>query len=233
MTASGTEHAFEQQTPARVIAGTIRELAEEGWLVAEPKSAKVDWLPESLRRFEPDLVAIRDNELMVVEVKSRNSGELADLDGLAKAVAELPGARLEVRWLGDVRQIPPASVAVLTGKSVSQTAAEARELLKGGHHAAAALIAWSAVEGALLRYAAELQVPLPAGANGATLPWRLLSELDSRGYISEGDLERLPNSAGSAMPQLISCNRTTRRTGRTSNTAWTSLTACWRPVRIG
>jgi hypothetical protein len=34
-------------------------------------------------------------------------------------------------------------------------------------------------------------VPLPADANGATLPWRLLAELDSRGYINEKDLKRL------------------------------------------
>jgi hypothetical protein len=65
--------------------------------------------------------------------------------------------------------------------------AEARELLASGHPEAAALLASSAIEGALLHYARAFDVPLPADATSSTLPWRLLAELDSLRCLNEGD----------------------------------------------
>jgi hypothetical protein len=186
---SQLEQTFEQQV-AEKLSETIRELTSQGWLVVDPKSARVNWLPESLRRLEPDYVAMKEGELVVIEAKSWKGG-LEDLDDLAKAVTEVPNARLEVHWLGDTVQVPSAVLAEFTSKSVSQRSAEARELLQSGHLEAAALIAWSAVEGVLLRHALKLRVPLPTDTRGATLPWRLLSELDSLGYINEADLMRL------------------------------------------
>jgi hypothetical protein len=182
---SAAEQAFQRQT---AISAVMSELSEGGWIVVEPKSARVDWLPESLRRLQPDLVALRDGEIRVFEFKSRYSEEPENLDDLAEAVAGVPNARFDVLWVGAVVD---AAASEFAGKSVSNRSAEARELLASGHLQAAALIAWSALEGVLLRHAVKLQVPLPTDATGSTLPWRLLAELDSLGYLNEGDLQRL------------------------------------------
>lgn len=130
-------------------------------------------------------MALRGNELLVIEVKSRKPEALRNLNHLARAVASVPNARLEVYWLGDEPE------ANLTRGRVHMYVDEARTLLRIGHSTAAALIAWAAVEGALIYYAANLQVPLPEHMDYIKLPWQLLSYLDSLGHINEADLKRL------------------------------------------
>jgi hypothetical protein len=68
---------------------------------------------------------------------------------------------------------------------------ETRILLQLHHVRPAALIAWSAVESALIYYAVRLDIPLPDDGRAARSPWQLLSYLDSLGYINEADLKRL------------------------------------------
>jgi hypothetical protein len=132
----------------------------------------------------------QDDEIIIGEVKSRDPRSLRALDGLAGAVAKVPNAQLESHWLGD----PVASAAPAAGidpQDVLFQVNEARVLLRTDHVRAAALIAWSAVEGALLYHAARLDVPLQEDASSAGSPWQLLSYLDSRGYVSDTDLKRL------------------------------------------
>lgn len=185
MNRTSDEQGLQWQLAIRQV---MTELSQLGWTVAEPKSARVDWLPEPLRRFQPDLVAVKDGEIRVFEIKSRYSDEPGKLDDLAEAVAAVPNARFDVVWVGAVVD---AAGSEFTGQSISGRSSEARNLLAGGHPEAAALIAWSALEGALLNYARALRVPLPTDATSSTLPWRLLAELDSLGYLNEGDLQRI------------------------------------------
>ncbi len=68
-------------------------------VLREPPSSK---LPKQLRGFHPDLLALKGNERVVVEIK-KASGPL-DLDAIARmkrSVGEIPGWRLDVVWLGD------------------------------------------------------------------------------------------------------------------------------------
>jgi hypothetical protein len=166
-----------------VIAEAASELRQDGWVVSGAEE-RPDWLPGSLRAFTPDFVARKGNEILVAEVKSRAPGELRDLDSLAKAVAAVPNARLEVYWLGD------ETTARLARKRVAEYADEARALLRTGHKAAALLIAWAAVEGGLFYYTADVRAPLPADPKYVQMAWLLLSHLDSLGYINEADLKR-------------------------------------------
>ena len=183
MSQSRLDRSFEQWV-AQILTDAAGDLRQNGWEVVELRGRQVDWLPESLRRFQPDIVARRGNELLIGEVKSRNSNELEDLDDLAKAVADVPNARLEVYWLGDETE------GKLAHERVREYSDEARTLIQAGHLAAAALIAWAAVEGALLYYATNAQIPLP-DPRYAQMPWQLISHLDSLGYINDADLKRL------------------------------------------
>lgn len=193
MTESAAERAFWQQLVAREIASTLEELTRQGWtVILSPRRGQVDWWPEPLRNFEPDYAARKDGQIIIGEVKSRNPRSLQALDDLARAVAKVPNARLEVHWLGDIAAVASEGPRTdIDPQDVLSQVTEARILLRSGHVRAAALIAWSAVEGALLYHAARLDVPLQEGATSARSPWQLLSYLDSLGYINETDLKQL------------------------------------------
>lgn len=184
MNQSYAERLFKQLV-AQVLANAAGELRRDGWDVVRAKGIQVDWLPEHLKRFEPDIVARRGDELLIGQVKSRNSEELKDLGDLAEAVATVPNARLEVYWLGDEAEVK------LTRERVREYTDEARTLMRTGHLAAATLVAWAAVEGGLIHYATNAQISLPLDPKYIQMPWRLLSFLDSLGYFNNTDIKRL------------------------------------------
>ena len=189
--------AFLQKVTGDVVGVALEELARQGWAVFwNVGRHQLDWLPEPLQDFELDYVARKDDEIIIGEVKSRSPKSLQTLDQtlnrLARAVAKVPNARLEVHWLGDIAAT--ASVAPLIhvdSADVQSQIDETRILLRLHHVRPAVLIAWSAVEGALIYHAAQLDMPLPDDARAARSPWQLLSYLDSLGYINEADLKRL------------------------------------------
>ena len=90
---SPLEQAFEQQ-----MAQIVSELRADGWEVVMHPGTDLVWLPASVRSFGPDIAARRGKELLIGEVKSRNSRELAVLTPLAEAIAAVPNVRLEVYW---------------------------------------------------------------------------------------------------------------------------------------
>jgi hypothetical protein len=163
-----------------------RELAADGWEVL-PAHLRADVLwPTPLSGLAPDIVARKGAELLVGEVKSRNSPDLGDLNELADAVAAVPNARLEVYWLGDEPEFDPER------ELIREYATEAAVLQRSGHARAAVATVWSALEGALIYYAAESQAPLPEGERPAPQQaWSLLSQLNSLGYVSDADYDRL------------------------------------------
>jgi hypothetical protein len=163
-----------------------RELTADGWEVL-PADRLGDMIgPTPLNDMAPGIVARKGSELLIGEVQSRNSRGLPDLNKLADAVAAVPHARLEVYWLGDKPESDPEH------DLVREYAAEAATLLRSGHARAAVATAWSALEGALIYYAAESRAPLPPGERPAPQQaWSLLSQLYSLGYISDSDYDRL------------------------------------------
>lgn len=109
-------------------------------------------LPEDC---EPDLVAIGPTDRVVVEVKSRGSLlDCRDVEILATFVEDQPEWRLE---LVAVNPAPPPAVedAPTPQGLIEARAREASELAEGGHHEAALLLAWSALEAALRELAAR------------------------------------------------------------------------------
>jgi hypothetical protein len=163
-----------------------RELADDGWEVLPVGRLTAVIGSTPLSDLAPDIVARKGTELLVGEVKSRNSRELGDLNKLADAVATVPNARLEVYWLGDEPAPDPDR------ELIRQYAAEAAALLRSGYARAAVATAWSALEGALIYYAAESRAPLPTtGRPTPQQAWSLLSQLYSLGYISDVDYDRL------------------------------------------
>jgi hypothetical protein len=156
----------------------VAELVDAGWEVFEDPDRQV--LPEPLRKFDPDILARRGTELLIVEVKSRRSSDLGQLNALTSAVAEVPNAKLEVNWLGDAPEFDPPI------EDIRAYLNEASRLLSLSASIGGLLVAWAALEGSVVYFASDKDEVPPW-----TTPWQLLSSLFSLGYVSDRDFQRL------------------------------------------
>jgi len=134
-----------------------RDYRREGYdVVVTPRG---DQLPPFLARFEPDLIATKGHESVVVAVKTRaDLRSSADLIALAGAVEAQPGWRL------DLSVTPPEHVSVvdedvesLDHDETLARATAALTLSQGQQGEASLLLAWLAAEAALRVYAAREQ----------------------------------------------------------------------------
>lgn len=160
---------------ARQVADRLRA---EGWdVLTEPTS---DVFPEELRGFRPDLLAVRDDEHLIVEIRGlggapQRQGD--ELEVLAQRLAGMPGWNLELVWVGEDE--PPAPRALL-----EQRAQRARALAASDPEAGL-MLAWSAVEGSLVELAERAGLSVSRPGTG------LITELYSRGLVTEAQFELL------------------------------------------
>ena len=152
----------------------VSEYEAEGYEVKlRPTSTE---LPDFLRGFEPDLIAVGNGESVVVQVKART--ELSNepsTTSLESAVQNRPGWRFELIIEGATAERPETV-------GVSQIRAgldEAEELQRNNHRAAALLLLWSGTEGALRRFAIRENIELESLA-----PAYVLKRLYTLGLLS-------------------------------------------------
>jgi REase_AHJR-like len=193
MMESARGQEFLRQVKDDTVRKALEELTAQGWTVFwDVGRNQLDWLPESLREFEHDYVARKDDSIIIGEVKSRRNQSWEALNRIASAVVKTPNVRLEVNWLGDIAATGAVAPLIEVDPAVVQSYIDvARDLLQLNYVSQAAFTAWSAVEGALMYYAARLDLPLRDDARFTQSPWQLLSYLDSLGYINDTDLKRL------------------------------------------
>jgi hypothetical protein len=181
-----------------------KDLQAKGFrVVRRPTAAE---LPEFLRGFQPDLIAFRGKEGIVVEVKTRRTLATADhLTSLAEVVSSVPGWRLEL-VLTNPKEKPVAGPADRLDQSdIHWRIGEAKELLHEGSSVAAMLLAWSAAEGALRLLAERAGVALEKNDPGF-----IIRKLAVNGYLADSDYRVLRPAVdvrnslvhGFATPQL-------------------------------
>lgn len=118
---------------------------------------RLDQLPDFLAGFEPDLIAIGHGESIVVEVRTKR--ELADASFAAELEAVMqdrPGWRFELiidGTIADQRQ-------TLAVSQIRALLEESAVLERQKHSAAALMVLWSAIEGALRLLARREKVEL-------------------------------------------------------------------------
>ncbi len=155
-----------------------RQYRDEGYQVeAEPDPVR---LPPFLKNYRPDIVATRNGENVVVQVK-RKAGE-ANLRELAEVVASQPG------WRFDLVLYEPEEVArdeISSDKTIRATLDEARRLHSSHQSSAGLLLAWSAFEAAT-RIAFERH-----GIERFPRPADLLKNLVFEDLISEEEFNSL------------------------------------------
>ena len=173
----------------RVAADAITRVAEDyrrrGYSVTErPGDTE---LPRFLSGYRPDLVATREGESVVIEVKVGTRTSATDrLQEVASRVNREPGWRFTLIYVNpaapdQITEAEPASLSEL-----ERRARDAESILRAGQPEAAFLLLWSTAEGALRLLGRGVDLPvenLPPSA--------LIRELYSAGEISRSQFDTL------------------------------------------
>ena len=165
----------------------LAELADEyrrdGYLVSvEPTGSE---LPEFLRGRQPDMLARRGAEAVVVEVKIADGrSQRESWSALASAIESQPGWHFRLVIVGGDEK-PDVDYSVVTPATITSRLERARELAPSDPEAGL-LLGWSAFEAAarrvLFEQGASLRAITPAG---------LSKQLVHRGLIEDDDMQRL------------------------------------------
>jgi hypothetical protein len=144
-------------------------------------------LPAPLAVFQPDIIARKGNETIIIEVKSRQSlGREPYIEPLVRAVQQVPGARFElVIAKPEIASPLPEQTRPWREGEVASALDEAAQLLEQGHLSAALLLGWAGAEAAL-RLLAEIKAVHVERYDASYLLNRLVSEgvLGDRQYQS-------------------------------------------------
>lgn len=138
--------------------------------------------------YRPDLLAERDGEHVLVEVKGLTSAsDEARYRALAERVQAHPEWRVDLVAVGSPDRLALSSeLPVLPAADVERRYDEADGLAAGGHGDAAVLIGWAATEAALRLLAERNAVPVQRAATPV-----LLKQLVSLGVISREQYDTL------------------------------------------
>ncbi|MCH8291891.1 hypothetical protein IH992_12420 [Candidatus Poribacteria bacterium] len=123
---------------------------------------KQSQLPDFLADYHPHILARRDDETVVIEVKLGTSlTESQYLPELAQAIQEHSGWRLELVVINLKEDIAPIENAnSLDAQDIAHAIRETKELLESHHLEAALLLAWSTAEATLRLLASKEEIPL-------------------------------------------------------------------------
>ncbi len=169
-----TAHESERQRVQKV--GQVYR--DKGYdVLIEPQG---DQLPDFLQAFRPDLIAHKDNEHIVVGVRSR--GQVSDfpqVNELAKVVRNEVGWKFELFLVGPENSFFMDGASLFTVEEIRSKRKEVALFFQNEHLEAAFLMGWSLVE-AILRTLAVKE-----GIEGETAtPDYLLKQMTFEGIIS-------------------------------------------------
>lgn len=168
---------------AQFVQQVARRYVDEGYkVVVEPRASD---LPGFLKGFHPDMIASKDDEHVVIEVKRLVAPPLEQgLQSLAIAVEKQPGWRFDL-----VVYEPPVdrSFAVASSRSIESALKDATRLFSEGRKAPAFMFAWSALE-AIARRVLVRHVDEALGDKTST---ELLKNLVFHGFLSDMQFREL------------------------------------------
>jgi hypothetical protein len=167
-------------------------------VLTDPKGPRV---PEFLRGFTPDLVALGHNESVVVEVKTDSTIRDHRLTALARTIDSRPEWRLELIMMSETpidadgpddvaTKTTVRSPAKLSSAALRRRRLVARQLVKDEHFPEALLLFWSVVEGALRLIARRRDIEFEKET-----PRGIAKQMTVLGYVSQKDFRLLEEVA--------------------------------------
>ena len=162
---------------------TAEEYRSKGYAVSV--GAPLDFLPG----YRADLVVRKDDQVKVIEVKTRASlAATARIDELARAIDARPGWSFELLLVSEPEKLePPDEARSFEHEHILERIDEAEAILKTGHVEAAFVLAWSACEAALRLSIAEQEV----SSEGITTAAHTLGQAAYLGVISRAEYQEL------------------------------------------
>ena len=179
-----TAHESERQR-VRKVGQVYRDKGYD--VLIEPQG---DQLPDFLQAFQPDLIAHKGDEHIVVEVRVR--GQVSDfpqVNELAKVVRNEADWRFQLFLMGPENSFFVDGASPLTVEEIRSKRKEVALFLQNGHLEAAFLMGWSLVE-AILRVLAVIE---GIEAETAT-PDYLLKQMTFEGIIARETYHELKHA---------------------------------------
>lgn len=166
---------------AAIIEGLSPRLKAEGYDVFVHPSAPL--VPRFLGSYQPDVIALREDRNLAIEVTSFNPKANIRLRDIAALFSGQDNWEFRIIWAGPGQQ--PESLWKQPMSEIASKLAEIDRLVEGGHTDAAFLLSWSVLE-ALGRTLFEEKLRLPQA------PGRLVEVLATEGVLSpsEADIVR-------------------------------------------
>ena len=162
---------------------TAEEYRKKGYAVSV--KAPLDFLAG----YRADLVVQKDDQVKVIEVKTRTSlAASSRVDDLARAIDAKPGWSFELLLVAEPEKLePPEEAQSFEREQVLERLEEAEAILATGHVEAAFLLAWSACEAALRLAIADQG----ASNEGITTAAHTLGQAAYLGVISRAEYRQL------------------------------------------
>jgi hypothetical protein len=148
--------------------------SQQGYQVSVEPSPRE--LPEFLRTLAPDMIARRDGENIVVEIKTSSPASFEQVQRLARALEHRAGWKLQVVYadLADPEWTPPPELPDISDLLARLTSVGSAD--DGDHGAPQFLLLWSIIEGAARHRLSSLKIPPTRRISSSALLKMLLTE---------------------------------------------------------
>ena len=148
--------------------------SQQGYQVSVEPSPRE--LPEFLRTLAPDMIARRDGENIVVEIKTPSPASFEQVQRLARALEHRAGWKLQVVYadLDDPEWAPPPELPDISELLARLTSVGSAD--EGDHGAPQFLLLWSIIEGAARHRLSSLKIPPTRRISSSALLKMLLTE---------------------------------------------------------
>ncbi len=162
---------------------TAEEYRSKGYEVSV--EAPLDFMPG----FHADLIVRKDNEVKVIEVKSRSSlAASPEIIELARTIDSKPGWTFELLLVAEPEKLDsPEGARLFERENILRRIEEAEKALGSGLSEAALLLAWSACEAAIRVLIAAQGV----SSTGITTAGYVLDQAIFQGVISRDEYHNL------------------------------------------
>lgn len=177
MTTFGLENA--------VVEKLIPELQEEGYNVIERPAKRL--LPKFLGDYTPDIIALRSDRNLAIEVKSRSDSEPETLGTVSKLFEGQTDWEFRVFLVPSVGN--PDALQIQSKQTIVEFIAQCRSLASDGKNAAAFLLSWAIFE-AFGRNLLEEKLAKPQ------TPARVIEFLARDGIVTPQEAKDLRKLAG-------------------------------------
>jgi uncharacterized protein YutE (UPF0331/DUF86 family) len=162
----------------------VNEYSQKGYTVFS--NTNISSIPNFLRNFSPDIIAISDNDKVVIEVKTKYSlSKSKDLEDLANLINQQEGWRFELVIVSSHEKQDKESKE-LTINEIINMINDAEKLLNNHHVRASYILTWSSIE-AIARKKLKSENIISEDNN----PIKIIKNLYTFGLISRDEYELL------------------------------------------